>query len=360
MLHLALLFATPFAIQTTPMEPGVAKTGPAETTPASWLLRPDGVILPDGTVQNMDVLVVGDRIQAVGPDLESDVPVLRLSGILSPGFVDAFARISSAENYRRTTPQLHAADGIHWDDVDYQEACWKAGVTGVHWIPQPSNVVSGWGTFSAVGESHVRQSQTQAVVSLHPTQVVDDRLGPGSLPGALEILRAALPTMNLKGTSLLAYVDSAEAVRSFRTVVGNTPHHFVVPGSLASFGGLLGDQLVGLASFEGARQNETMIRLHKRGLRFALGTDGSRNPAGMRHLAMRLSRATKDPAAAMRSLTSAAAEFAGLKDVGRVESGAMADLTLWSGHPLDPSSKLKAVMVGGKTMYRATPVETQP
>jgi len=350
MLHIALLFVVPLAFQTAAAEPA----------PASWLLRPDGVILSDGTVQEVDVLVVGDRIQAVGSDLASDLPVMRLNGILSPGFVDAFSRLASAENYLRSTPNLRAEDGMNWDDKDYQEACWRAGVTGVHWIPQPANVISGWGTFSAVGESQVRQSQTQAVVSLHPSQVVDNRLGPGSLPGALEILRATLPTLELNGSSLLAFVDSAEAVRSFRASVGNTPHHFVVPGYLASFGGLLGKQLVGLASFEGARQTETMIRLHKRGLRFALGSDGSRNPAGMRYLAMRLSRATKDPAAAMRSLTSAAAEFAGMKDVGRMEAGAMADITLWSGHPLNPSSRLKAVMVGGKTVYRAVPVETEP
>jgi imidazolonepropionase-like amidohydrolase len=82
-------------------------------------------------------------------------------------------------------------------------------------------------------------------------------------------------------------------------------------------------------------------------LAFGVGAP-AHHPAGLRLTAALCMRAGLDPAAAWSGLTSSAAAAAGVGErVGRLERGLDADFVLWSGDPLDLSSRPVAVYVDG-------------
>ncbi len=332
-----------------------------EPRPTSWLLRPTAIIQSDGTLlKGQEVLIQGDRIVQVGADL--DLPdgtrTANLSGVLSPGFVDAFAFLGRPEDYRAETSSLRSADARSLDEKDLDKDRLREGVTSFHLMPRPTNVLSGWGSFWGSGQSEARAKQSRASLSLLPDSVADQRLGPDSLPGALEILKKELPEIP-KSTSFLNFIDTGEALNSWHSLQDGHPHHFVAMDGIFDFGGALSQQLVGLPtaySFLDARNAETWRRLKKANIQFAFGT-AQGAPVALRIAAMKLSRATKDPAFAMQSITRNAAALAGATDVGAIVPGAYADLVLWSGHPLDATSRLKSTMVSGMTVYRANPLE---
>lgn len=55
----------------------------------------------------------------------------------------------------------------------------------------------------------------------------------------------------------------------------------------------------------------------------------------------------------IKLVTADAADFLGVGDkIGRIRQGLSADLVLWTGDPLDPTSRVKEVYVGGELVYR--------
>lgn len=57
---------------------------------------------------------------------------------------------------------------------------------------------------------------------------------------------------------------------------------------------------------------------------------------------------------ALKMITSDAAELLGVsEDYGMIESGRTADFVIWDGDPLDPTSRVEAVFVGGVEVYHA-------
>ena len=58
-------------------------------------------------------------------------------------------------------------------------------------------------------------------------------------------------------------------------------------------------------------------------------------------------------AAAMRAITIDAAKVCGVAEtLGSLEKGKLADVVIWSGHPLAPDSVVERVFVGGVEVYR--------
>jgi hypothetical protein len=73
------------------------------------------------------------------------------------------------------------------------------------------------------------------------------------------------------------------------------------------------------------------------------------DPSLLRYSAATLVRAGADPDRVWGALTRGGAALAGVDDrVGTLTRGLRADLCLWSGHPLDLTSSLEAVYVGGE------------
>lgn len=68
-------------------------------------------------------------------------------------------------------------------------------------------------------------------------------------------------------------------------------------------------------------------------------------------LAAQHATGTKDP---LRMVTADAADFLGVSDkCGRIKQGMPADVVVWTGNPLDPSSRVGMVYVGGELVYKA-------
>lgn len=339
-----------------------------------WALQPTHVVLPDGsTAEGQTVLVQDGRILGVGADLElpSGARRWKLDGVLAPGFVDAFSAYGTdapaQEDSRALTPMLRAYDAVDLGNKAWADLC-AAGITSAHILPQPNNIQAGWGALVASGgDDRMLIGRTRQVISLVLSRVGDSAFGPSSLAGAIEIFDGA-DTARVPGVAdrgVLAHVDDASAIRSIRKALGKeVDTRWMMWGDPASYGGELKGQLAGMPiPGVGAwtpRGLETLKRLHKAGVKIVFGTwspNGARKPGDLRRAAATMSRLTGDPKAAMASITSHAADFLGSDQVGAIEKGRRADLVLWSAHPLDPSAKIRAVLINGVAAHRSTDSE---
>jgi imidazolonepropionase-like amidohydrolase len=92
--------------------------------------------------------------------------------------------------------------------------------------------------------------------------------------------------------------------------------------------------------------------LHRAGVRIALTAGG--RAAGLRDQAAMAVRFGLPRDAALRAVTSAAAALSGAADrIGTLEKGRDADLVLWDGDPLEPSSRVLEVIVDGEVVFEA-------
>ncbi len=363
-----------FALGQTLAQPPVPVQASASNAPI-WALQPEGVILPDGsTGEGYTVLVQDGQILNVGKDLvlPPKVRTMTLSGVLAPGFVDPFSAYGidsrPEEDSRSLTPGLRAVDAIDLRDNDGWEDLRNAGVTSIHVMPTPANVQAGWGAVAATGGKgdRILSKKTRQVLSLAAQAVNDRDFGPSSQSGAVELLEQSEPA-KIKGiqqSGAVVHVASAEAIKAANAMLGDKlERRWMLWGDPGSYGGELRGQSVGMQLPAGSwtpRQMETLKRLHKAGVKICFGTwahNSRRDPLALRRAAILMSRVTGDPAAAMASVTSGAADFMGSNQVGAIAKGRRADLVLWSAHPLDSSASIRAVMIGGQTVSRGSAQE---
>ncbi len=341
------------------------------------ILQPDAVLLADGTLQeHVGVAIRDGRILEIGVSVQVSGLRVPLQGVLAPGMVDAFSGRGAerllTEQSRQLTPQLRAADGLQLASPVW-ESLLARGVTAVHITPDPTNVLAGRGVLvSAAGESleqRILLKDTALVGSLVQSAIHDDRVGPSSLAGGLELLEQAFATAKSDdfGPSLWMYLENAEGTRGVQDLAA-TKGLQVVPilmGEVGSYGGQFPQQIVGLPTMglgAFARRAETWRRLAKQGTQVAFGTRaGNQAWDSLRTSAMAWSRLTGDAAGAWATVTFNPAKLLGMeKEIGSIQVGARADLVLWSAHPLDATAQVVSVMVGGQTVFRAPLGEAQP
>ena len=359
--------------------PALPAATPQQNEPI-YLIQADGVIDANGAlIEDGLVMLRGGKIMAVGAKIAAPKSAvkMRLEGVLAPGFIDAWSRTGTEHGVSEAsaflTPGLQAVDALD-ADADVWEARLAHGVTAVHLVPavldqrgDPIQVLAGWsGVVGSHGEQRAIQPRARQTIGLLSGPYSSREGGPASLAGAAEALRAALADQpDAVGAAALVAVDSAEGVAAARDALGERSLAWLANGDPARFGGALRGQLLGLPTVNdgnwSARLVETWRRLHAAEVRVAFGTGdgGSWNgPGALRTTAMAYSRATGDAGAAMAALTRNAADLAGLgRAYGRLAPGARADLVLWSGHPLDAASRVRSVMIAGRTVWSAAPQE---
>lgn len=345
---------------------------PAQQT---TILRPDAIVAEDGSLQKgMAVVIKDGKIVEVSANPSASGLEVRLSGVLAPGLVDAFtgrgADLFLTEQSEAATPELRAADGLDLDNPAWQ-ALLERGVTTVHITPDPTNVLSGWGTVVSVAgadrQQRVLKTSSRQIASLLQSSVSDNRIGPTSVAGAIERLNQSLVVSDTRAQnhSMWFFVENSEGVRAVEGILEgfkSNDSRLVLWGDVASYGGVVAGKLVGIPTFGNgavARRAETWKRLHKAGTKFAFGSrGGSGEWNSLRTSAMSLSRFLGAPAAAWAAVTSNPATMLGMeKELGTIAVGQRADLVLWSAHPLDAAASVQSVMIGGKTVYRAAASE---
>ena len=112
----------------------------------------------------------------------------------------------------------------------------------------------------------------------------------------------------------------------------------------------------------GADESDTALgnaaMLRAAGVRVAL-TAGPLGASHLREQAMAGVRWGMTKPDALAAVTSVAADLCGLTGRGRIAEGGPADVVLWSGHPLLPSSRALVVVVDGEIVLDETVEKTK-
>jgi len=322
---------------------------------------------------------------------------------LTPGLVDAASRAGyakgDAERTRELTADVDARDlADPWSD-DFREAA-RAVCTTVSLVPGAENVVGGlsraFRTWSAdraakpldglpqplwltmAGEASngnfpPRGGMTESIYARRPTtrmgvvwmlrqtfldakakpadagyaryrEVLDGKRPARVLSHRWQDVSAALRIADEVALKDVAFVGCEEAYLGREELAKRkTP---VVVGPFASE--TRGD---GADDSDTALRNAAMLRTA--GVRVAL-TAGPLGGAHLREQAMLAVRWGMSKDDALAAVTSVAADFCGLAGRGRIADGGAADVVLWSGHPLLPSSRALVVVIDGEVVFDET------
>jgi len=322
---------------------------------------------------------------------------------LTPGLVDAASRAgyakSDAEMTRELTPDLDARDLADPWSEEFRDAA-RAGCTAVSLVPGAADVVGGVArAFRTSGADRVAKPIDGAAQALWLT-MAEEAIA-GNFPArswATESIYARRPTTRmgvvwmLRQTFLDARTKPADAgyARYREALDGKRPcrvlsHRWQDVSAALRVADEVGLKDVVFAGCEeaylgaaelakrktavvvgpfssetngaGADESDTALRnvalLRRAGVRFAL-TAGPLGGAHLREQAMMAVRWGLSKDDALAAVTSVAADLAGLAGRGRIVDGGAADLVLWSGPPLLPSSRALMVVIDGEVVFDET------
>jgi imidazolonepropionase-like amidohydrolase len=381
---------------------GVAAPAPASAQ--AFQVRAKEVLLGDGSrIENGVMLVENGRITRVGRGVEIDerFPVIEHDGVLTAGLV-ACQTLSGTkgeahDETRSMLPEARMINAFRPGHPDYLAAA-VAGITTVVLTPTAENLIGGTTAVVKTYGGSVLRREGHLAISFSKDALESDRpLGfllfgaaeateippaaggpeetdatergtrdPTSYPGALRALRVAFdgPRDTLARAArrelpvLLEAWDRHEVVRAAEFA---RAHSLV--GALRG-APLAGDPVV-LDAIKRSRLGvvlgpfapeqtpaslESVLRLGEAGIPLAFALDGPRShPERVRMSAVKALSAGAERPVVWKALTGDAATIAGVADrVGRLERGYDADFVLWSGDPLDLSSRIVAVYVDGQ------------
>jgi imidazolonepropionase-like amidohydrolase len=381
-----------------PAEPAAAPE-PAPLAADAWQIRAKTVYLGDGNrIEDGVVVVEGGKIRSVGRGVEVDpnAPLLEHDGVLTAGMVVGHSWFGvegrNHDETRSLLPEARVANALLPDHSDFKKAL-AAGITSIVLAPTGQNVAGGQTcVVKTTGrmlerDAHLALSFSKDALSQGMQRVffffgsaegetaLDDGLedsggsangsrAPTSYPGALAELdeRIAAPEGAFAAARagelqvLLEAWDRNEIARA-----ASFAERHGLKGALrgAPLAGDLVERIkasglgVVLGPFDpgqSQRSLQSAAVLAEAGvpIAFSLGASGTGTEGARFAAAMAVGHGL-DPIAAWKGLSSDAARLASVGDrVGRIERGLDADLVLWSGDPIDLTSRVVAVFVDGK------------
>ncbi len=366
-------------------------------------VRAARLVLGDGTsVEDGALVVEGGRIARVGRGVELDLslPILEHDGMLTAGIVVCQTHSGAAgEVYdaaRSVLPEARLAHAFDPRHSDFRKAL-EAGITAMVIAPSDQNLAGGITTVvKTTGEvlkkeAHLSLSFTgrslsggAAGFSLFfgadeapaaaedggPENTEASGRGsrhPTSYPGAREELgrlfgdpqgafaRAAQGELPV----LIEAMDRGEVARALAFAQAHRLKGAVRGAPLAAelaarfqqsgLGAILGPYALG----QKRRSLESLHELAQAGVPVAFALDApSHDPEELRLSAAMALGAGAEPAQVWKALTSDAARIAGVDErVGSLDRGKDADFVLWSGDPLDLTSRVVAVFIVGELVH---------
>lgn len=366
-------------------------------------------------IDDATVVVRDGKITAVGPARKVKVPRgvekvdARGSWVL-PGFVEAHAHVgiyeesqgwAGSDTNELTDPngaRLRAIDAINPDDEGFRDGL-AGGVTTCVVKPGSGNPVGGqtvalkcWGRVvdemvlkapcsvkSALGENPKRvygDKKTLPSTRLGVAAVIRDAFTAAQDYAAKRARKGGEDEARNTTHEVLAKVlsgelpwsqhchradDIATAVRlseefGYRLVVNHGTEAHLIAGYLAERGipVIIGPLFTSRSKVElRERSLRNPGRLHRAGLKIAITTDHPVVPIGFLVYQVAISvKEGLDRDEALKTITINPAEIMGLDDrVGSLEVGKDADLTVWSGDPLDVYSRCRQTYIDGRLVY---------
>lgn len=327
-------------------------------------------VLVDGKTVIEDGVVVVERgkvrevLDAKQKSKLGDLSLVEHDGWVSAGMIASRSHLGTrgdfAESKRSVAPQARIVDAIDFDHPEF-EAALRAGITTVVVTPSATNLIGGQ---SAAIKTHGRvilDADAQLVIAPSASALRLNR-EPTSFPGAMAMLNAQfdkpqgaiaqvaegkLPVMISVGArdEIGRALEFATA-RKLRGALSHAP----LAGELAAdvkksgLAVVLGPFDVGVTP----RVLDSVRALAAENVPLAFGLDFGSAPEALRFSAVMCVRSGLAPDLAWNTLTSHAAAILGLQErVGTLRAGCDADLVLWSGPPLDLTSRVQGVFVGG-------------
>lgn len=361
-----------------------------------------GARLSDGLV-----VIADGKIRSVGPAsaLDPKLPHVEHDGVLTAGLIACASQLGAwnlADDTRAVLPAARAAHAFEPERRAYDEAL-AAGITTLVLTPGPENLVGGLACAVKTHGGRVVAPEASLALNLSSRALGRSTVSSGFFFGAAEEPAAAQPDGSAESTARTgrgtreptSYSGAVTMLRELfgrgqgafgRARKGELPvtleawdrHEVLRAADLARELGLrgavrgaplAGDEHVvaalkasGLGAIlgpYGADQTraslESLARLSAAGVpaAFATAAPGA-TPHDLRLSAARALAAGATPEAAWRALTSDAARLAGVGEtLGELAAGREADLVLWSGNPLDLTSRVVAVYVDGARAFPA-------
>jgi imidazolonepropionase-like amidohydrolase len=386
--------------------PAPAADVPAPEPPLAadaWQIRAKTVYLGDGNrIEDGVVVIENGKIRSVGRGVEIDpnAPLLEHDGVLTAGMVvsHSYFGVGGRNNdaTRSMLPEARLADAWIPGELEFAKAL-ADGITSIVLAPTGQNLAGGQ---TCVVKTDGKMLKREAHLALSFSKdalnqggqtsffffnaegepglaAVDDGLEetggpenggrvPTSYPGALAMLRAALAAPEgafaaAKSGGLPVLIeawDRNEVARaaSFAQKQG-------LKGALR--GAPLAGDLVELVRASGLgvilgpfgpgqsmRSLASAAALAEAGVPLGISLAGDPIGVGSARFTAAMAVAQGlDRVAAWKALTSDAARLANVAErVGKLERGLDADLVLWSGDPIDLTTRVEAVFIDGKRM----------
>ncbi len=367
-----------------------------------------------GVIDKGTVLVDGDRIVAVGKDVSvpSEAEIIDASGhVVTPGLIDAHSHIglfgepsvsANADGNEITDPitaQLRGIDSLNPDDPSFPIVL-ASGVTTVFTGPGSANIVGGTGlAVKMVGRTADEMAipGTEAMkmaLGENPKRVYGERkMMPYTRMGNAAVLREALikaenylnkrdkadedkdkPDRDLKLEMLgrvlkremkaRIHAHRADDIMTAIRIAEEFDLDFVIEH--ATEGYRLADLLaqkgvpcvVGPLLMSQSKMELTKVTLRnpglmaKAGVKVAIQCDTS---SGTRWLGLHAGLAVRegmDEVLALEAITRTAAEIIGVNDdLGTLEPGKQADISIFSEHPFNTMSVCQKVLINGEVVF---------
>lgn len=378
----------------------VALLGATESHCQTLVIRADTVIPVSGPAFKFGIVVVRDgKIESVGQRAVV-WPGARVihAAVAMPGLVDPHSYLGcqneTDEPVDAITPDLRACDAFDSQAPLLRKAV-AAGVTAVGIAPGNGNVIAGQMSAMRLGSTPQILSGYAAQKFSVSLDAANVQRNPTSRAGAVALARAALGGAR-RGQSVSSSRQTALLVGEFPTRLsertgalklvldGRVPAFMHAPESVDAEVALqLADEfhlkpvllhagesvrvadmvkshgatvVVGPLKFEDKdRTLESPGRLARAGVKVAFCTDAPLTDPGSLRMTAHLAVKYGMPAdAAIRAITLNGAEALGLgARTGSLDKGKDADLLLLSGDPLDLTSRVVAVISGGRVVYEA-------
>jgi len=387
---------------------GLIAGAPSALAAPCLVLEGGQVLTPDGWLEGADVVIAGERIRAVGGSGPAGDGCARLdvSGrLVTPGLTEVHSQLGLVEislEDRTVDTDLKAA----WQDPSEAirasvrpelafnprssllPIARSGGVTSAIVVPR-GGVVSGRSFWVDLIGGRQADGIVRAPLALHASLGAREESRAAAfhtLSVALEEARAfarrardweanrsrpfLLPHVELRALEpvargelpLVVHLDRAADIEGLLAMTRDSPLRLVVYGGAEAW--LVREDLAargvavaidplrfGPGSFDQlhARPDNAAL-LHEAGVTVMFSTFGSHGVRRLRQLAGNAVREGLPREAALRAITEAPARVFGLTDHGRLSPGAVANVVVWSGDPLELGTRVERVFVHGKEL----------